>query len=82
MPEQAVDRRTRGRADRCVKKIEAMAREWQEWKGEPMVRVRVTISDYLALTECNYLNDGKLSGTSIEVLKHDRLARHSSLQTE
>lgn len=35
--------------------------------GSKPTLVRVNAGDFLALTECNYINDGKLSGTQLEV---------------
>lgn len=44
-----------------------MVREITAWKGERPSLVRVNMSDYLALVECDWIRDGKLSGTSLEV---------------
>lgn len=63
-----VPRRTQTRAKKAVEKIRKMQAEWKSWKGEDCTRVRVNSKDYLALTECNYIKDGKLSGTTLEVL--------------
>ncbi len=57
----------KARADRTVKKINKMVREITQWNGQRPSMVRVNYGDYLALTEANYLQDGKLSGTNLEV---------------
>ena len=60
-------RRTQARARRARDKIDKMVREITQWKGERPTMVRVNHGDYLALTECNWIRDGKLSGTNLEV---------------
>lgn len=61
------DRRTKTRALKARNKIDKMVREITAWKGERPSLVRVNMSDYLALVECDWIRDGKLSGTSLEV---------------
>lgn len=63
----SVPRRTQTRATKAVEKIRKMVAEVKQWKGQAPTVVRVNMPDFLALTECNYIRDGKLSGTDIEV---------------
>lgn len=63
----AVPRKTRTRADKARQKIANMVKEIRAWQGKDPTIVRVTMADVLALTECGYLRDGKLSGTDLEV---------------
>jgi len=62
------DARTKRRALKARDKIDKMVREITSYKGERPTRVRVTISDHLALTEVGWLKDNVLSGTNLEVL--------------
>lgn len=57
-----IDRKTRRRADKARTKIAAMVREITSWKGKRPTVVRVNLSDHLALVECGYVRDNKLSG--------------------
>jgi len=57
-----VPRKTQTRANKALEKVRKMRAEWRQWKGEDCTVVRVNMGDYLALTECNYVRDGKLSG--------------------
>ena len=59
-----VDRKTRRRADKARDKIAKIVREVTDWKGERPTVVRVNHGDHLALVECGYVRDGKLSGDS------------------
>lgn len=62
-----VDRRTRRRAEKTLERIRKMRAEWTQWKGETCKLVRVNHGDYLALVECGYVRNGKLSGDDLEV---------------
>ena len=62
------DRKVQTRARKARDKVKRMVTEITAWKGEKPKVVRVSMSDYLALTECDWLtDDGRLSGTMIEV---------------
>ena len=63
----AIPRKTRTRADKALDKINAIVREIKQFTGDKPTTVRVNGGDYLALTECNYLRDGKLSGTNLDI---------------
>lgn len=56
------DRRTRTRADKARDKIAKMICEITAWKGQRPTVVRVNAGDFLALVECGYVRDEKLSG--------------------
>lgn len=62
-----VDARTKRKALKARKKIDAMVREWRNWKGEAPTMVRVRMSDYLVLTEVGWIKDGVLSGSNLRV---------------
>ena len=62
-----VPRKVKTRATKCLERIRKAQAEWESWKGEDMTIVRVKPTDYMALTECGYVRDGKLSGTNLEV---------------
>ena len=57
-----IDRKTRRRADQAREKIRKMIVEITNWKGQRPTLVRVNLGDHLALVECGYVRDGKLSG--------------------
>jgi hypothetical protein len=59
--------RTKRRAIKARDKVYAIRREWMGWQGKYPDVVRVNHGDYLALTECNWISDGRLSGTEIKV---------------
>ena len=59
--------RTQRRAIKARDKVYAIRNEIKQWQGEYPSLVRVNHGDYLALTECNWISDGKLSGTDIKV---------------
>lgn len=55
------------RARKALDKIDKMVREVTQWRGERPTIVRVRMADYLALTECGYVQEGRLNGTALEV---------------
>ncbi len=59
--------RTKRRALKARDKIDKIVREITAYKGERPKLVRVTMADFLALTEVGWLKDGKLSGSNLEV---------------
>ena len=59
--------RTQRRAIKARDKVYAIRNEIKQWQGQYPSLVRVNHGDYLALTECNWISDGKLSGTDIRV---------------
>lgn len=59
--------RTQRRAIKARDKIFKIRNEIKAWQGRFPETVRVNHSDFLALTECNWISDGKLSGTDIKV---------------
>lgn len=54
---QVIDKRTKRRAEQARKKVGNMIIEMKNWKGTRPAIVRVNHGDYLALTECNLLNE-------------------------
>jgi hypothetical protein len=44
-----------------------MKAELTQWQGRPPESIRVNLADYLALTECGYIRDGRLSGDGLEI---------------
>ena len=62
-----VPRKTRTRADKALGKVNGIVREIKQFTGAAPTIVRVNAPDFLALTECNYLRDGKLSGTNLDI---------------
>lgn len=62
-----VPRKTQTRATKALEKIRKMRAEWKAWQGKAPTVVRVSMGDFLALTECGYVRDGKLSGDGLEV---------------
>lgn len=59
--------RTQRRAIKARDKVYKIRNEIKSWRGEFPEIVRVNYGDYLALTESNWISDGKLSGTDIRV---------------
>lgn len=57
----------RTRATKALEKIRKMIAEQKSYTGKTPTVIRVNMSDFLALTECNYIRDGKLSGSQLEV---------------
>lgn len=51
-----MDQKTRRRAEKAKEKVYRMVKEIEDWKGERPTVVRVSMSDYLALVEANYVN--------------------------
>lgn len=62
-----IERRTRTRAEKARAKIDKMIAEQTAWTGKKPTVVRVETADLLALVECRYVVDGRLSGTDLEV---------------
>ena len=59
--------RTQRRAIKARDKVYKIRNEIKSWRGHFPEIVRVNHGDYLALTESNWISDGKLSGTDIRV---------------
>lgn len=62
-----VPRKTQTRASKALEKIRKMKAELTQWQGRPPESIRVNLADYLALTECGYIRDGRLSGDGLEI---------------
>lgn len=62
-----VERPVQNRALKARDKIGKIAREIKQFSGAEPEIIRVNIKDFLALTECGWIQDGKLSGSNWEI---------------
>lgn len=57
------------KADRILRRVRNMRVEWKRNTGKEPKVIRLSAPDLLLMTDAGYVRDGRLSGTSIEVLQ-------------